>query len=513
MIVLNQAQIQAWDAYTIKKGTPAIQLMEQAAVAAVEKIDLIMGDEDQEVLILCGNGNNGADGLAIARLLADMEYLVDVVVNLEGDHTAEWKINYERLMAADPEQLNIHTSWDPEQIELSPSGTIIDALFGTGLSRPLKGAWLDIAEWANEQDNLTIAIDMPSGMYVDKPADGVVLYADLVLAFQCQRLSLLMPESESYYGEAMVFPIGLEESFLLDHEIRSFELSHYYLRPFLNQRGRFSHKGDYGHGLLIAGSVGKAGAAVLAAGASMRAGIGLLTLQVPQRLYPIVQIGIPEVMVVLDEDESKFTGLNFEGRLSAIGIGPGLGTATATKDALSHLLSLQIPAPMVLDADALNLLATDPALLDKLPDGCILTPHPGEFDRIFGEHEDHFARYRTAMREAVARRIHIVLKGGVTIVCQSNGVSFFNVRGNPGMATAGSGDVLTGVILALLSQGYPSDVAALMGVYLHSTAGDFAAKEIGMEAMIAGDIIEFLGDAFDELRHAGQPLDREEEDA
>jgi NAD(P)H-hydrate epimerase len=472
-----------------------------------------MGDEDQEVLILCGNGNNGADGLAVARLLAEMEYLVDVVVNLEGDHTPEWKQNYERLLSADPEQVNIHTSWDPESIELSPSGTVIDAMFGTGLSRPLEGIWLQMAEWANEHDNLTIAIDMPSGMYVDKPADGVVMYADLVLAFQCQRLSLLMPESESYYGDSLVFPIGLAESFLLDNEIRSFELSHYYLLPFLNTRGRFSHKGDYGHGLLIAGSVGKAGAAVLAAGGAMRSGIGLLTLHVPQRLYPIVQIGIPEVMVALDEDDDRFTGLNFEGRIAALGIGPGLGTDPKTRDGLARLLDMQLPVPMVLDADALNILALDKALLDKVPDGCILTPHPGEFDRLFGEHEDHFSRYQTAIREAVARRINIVLKGGVTIVCQPNGVSFFNVRGNPGMATAGTGDVLTGVILGLLSQGYPSDVAALMGVYLHSTSGDLAAKEIGMEALIAGDVIEFLGDAFDELRHAGMPYPPEDEDA
>ncbi len=174
---------------------------------------------------------------------------------------------------------------------------------------------------------------------------------------------------------------------------------------------------------------------------------------------------------------------------------------------------MDLPVPMVLDADALNILALDKTLLDKVPDGCILTPHPGEFDRLFGEHEDHFSRYHTAIREAVARRINIVLKGGVTIVCQPNGVSFFNVRGNPGMATAGTGDVLTGVILGLLSQGYPSDVAALMGVYLHSTSGDLAAKEIGMETMIAGDVIEFLGDAFDELRHAGMPYPPEDEDA
>lgn len=300
MIILNEQQIKAWDAYTISKGTPALQLMEQAATAVADKLDLLLGEEDQEVLIICGNGNNGADGLAIARLLLDMDYIVDVFVNLEGDHTPEWKANYERLLQKDPEQLELHTHWDPEKIELSPSGTIIDAIFGTGLSRPLSGIWLEITNWINEQTNLTVAVDMPSGLYVDRPPDGEVVYTDLVLTFQCQRLSFMMPESEPHFGEVVICNIGLSETFLLEHDIRNFELTHYYLLPFLIDRNRFSHKGDYGHGLLIAGSLGKAGAAVLAAGAAMRAGLGLLTVQVPGIMYSILQSAVPEAMVTLD---------------------------------------------------------------------------------------------------------------------------------------------------------------------------------------------------------------------
>jgi len=197
MIILNENQIKAWDAYTIQKGIPSLQLIEQAATAVVDRIDLLMGEEDQEVLILCGNGNNGADGLAIARLLVEMDYIVDVYVNLEGDHSTEWKANYERLVNLDPEQLEIYTTWKPEAIELSPSGTIIDAMFGTGLSRPLDGQWKEIANWVNEQSNLTVAVDMPSGLYVDRAPEGEVVYADLVLTFQCQRLAFMMPESET----------------------------------------------------------------------------------------------------------------------------------------------------------------------------------------------------------------------------------------------------------------------------------------------------------------------------
>ncbi len=511
MIILNEEQIKAWDAYTIAKGVASIDLMERAATAVVDKIDLLMGEEDQEVLILCGNGNNGADGLAIARQLVEMDYLVDVYVNLEGKHSPEWEINYERLMNLDPEYLDIHTTWKPEEIELSPSGTIIDAMFGTGLVRPLEGKWLDIANWINEQSNLTVAVDMPSGMYVDRAPDGEVVYADLVLTFQCQRLCFMMPESEPYFGEVLVCPIGLADSFLLEHDIRHFELTDYYLLPFLIERGRFSHKGDYGHGLLVAGSLGKGGAAVLAAGAALRSGIGLLTVHVPQHLDLILQTSVPEAMVSLDNHKHHFTGIPADMAFSAIGIGPGLGLNPETIEGLSHLLEQVKIMPMVWDADALNALAMHPDLFDRLPAGTIITPHPGEFDRLFGEQEDHYARFRTAGREAQKRKINIVLKGGITIICQSNGVSFFNTRGNPGMATAGSGDVLTGVILGLLSQGYSPDYAALLGVYLHATAGDLAAEDEGYEALIASDIVEYLGDAYEELRHREVDLQEEDE--
>lgn len=512
MIILNEGQIKAWDAYTINKGRKPIDLMEQAATAVVEKLDLLLGEEDQEVLIICGNGNNGADGLAIARLLVEMDYLVDVYVNLEGEHTKEWKINYERLLQKDPEQLDIHDSWNPEEIELSSSGTIIDAIFGTGLSRPLEGKFLEIAGWINEQSNLTIAIDMPSGMYVDKAPDGEVVYADLVLTFQCQRLSFMMPESEPFFGEVVICDIGLSDSFLLENDIRSFELRYYYLLPFLVDRSRFSHKGDYGHGLLIAGSYGKGGACILAAGAAMRSGIGLLTVHAPQKLYNMLQYSVPEAMVVSDVHDDFFTGIDASIKYSSIGIGPGLGTNAATQKGVLDLLNLNLNFPMVWDADSLNILAANPGQLDKLPEGSIITPHPGEFDRLFGEQDDHYQRYKTALAEAQKRKINIILKGGVTIICQSNGVSFFNTRGNPGMATGGSGDVLTGILLGLLSQGYSPEFASLLGVYIHATAGDLAAEDFGYEALIASDVIEYMGDAFEQLRNEQLEIDETEEE-
>ncbi|MEO5907428.1 MAG: NAD(P)H-hydrate dehydratase [Saprospiraceae bacterium] len=512
MIILNEAQIKAWDKYTIQKGMSSLELMEHAAVAVVQKLDILMGDEDQEVLIICGNGNNGADGLAIARLLLDLDYLVDVYVNLEGDHTEEWKVNYGRLLDQDPEQLDIHDKWNPEDFELSSSGTIIDAMFGTGLTRPLNGLWLEIATWMNEQSNLTISIDMPSGMYVDKAANGEVVYADIVLTFQCQRLAFMMPESEPFFGGVVVCDIGLSDTFLLENDIRSFELDYYYLLPFLIERSRFSHKGDYGHGLLIAGSLGKGGACVLAAGAAMRSGIGLLTTHIPARLYDILQISVPEAMVQTDQHTDHFTGCEIPSNISAIGIGPGLGIHADTQAGFKKLISDLKRNSLVIDADGINILAANKGLIDLLPEGTIITPHPGEFDRLFGEQEDHFERYRTACSEAQKRKINIVVKGGYTIICQSNGVSFFNTKGNPGMATAGSGDVLTGILLGLLSQGYSPEFAALLGVYIHSSAGDIAAETIGYEALIAGDIIEFLGDAFEELRDEEPEIDESEEE-
>ncbi len=511
MIILNEEQIRAWDAYTIRKGIKPIDLMEQAALSVVQKLDILLGDEDQEVFIICGNGNNGADGLAIARLLVELDFLVDVYVNLEGEHSREWKINYERLMEIESEHLDIHETWNPDAVELSPSGTIIDAMFGTGLTRPLAGIWHKIATWLNEQSNLSIAIDMPSGMYVDKAPDGEVVYADLVLTFQCQRLSFMMPESEPYFSEVLVCDIGLSDTFLLENDIRSFELDYYYLLPFLIERSRHSHKGDYGHGLLVAGSVGKAGACMLSALAGMRSGIGLLTAHIPERLYIILQTSVPEVMVQMDKNDSHFTGCEIPDKISAIAIGPGLGTHPETQKAVLQLIKNQPKTALVLDADALNIIAMNNAL-DSIPPGTIITPHPGEFDRLFGEQEDHYERYRTACKEAQARKINIVLKGGFTIICQSNGVSFFNTHGNPGMATGGSGDVLTGILLGLLSQGYSADYAALLGVYLHASAGDIAAANEGYEALIASDIIDFLGDAFEELRNADPEIDESEEE-
>ncbi len=510
MIVLNTSQIRAWDAYTLQTGISSIDLMEQAAMAVVIKLDLLLGEEDQEVLIVCGNGNNGADGLAIARLLLDMDYIVDVYVNLEGPHSPEWKINYERLISTDPEELEIHTTWKPEDIELSSSGTIVDAMFGTGLERPLTGIWLEIANWINDQSNLTVAIDMPSGLYVDKAPNGVVIYSDLVLTFQCQRLAFMMPESEPHYGEVLVCNIGLSDTFLLEHEIKCFELTYYYLLPFLIDRNRFSHKGDYGHGYLIAGSAGMAGAAILSSAAAMRAGLGLLTIHIPEIMYSILQAAVPEVMVDLDPHQKYTTTFSIPEKAAAIGIGPGLGKAPETVEAMANLINSEPKIPMVIDADGLNILATRKDLLDKLPHGTIITPHPAEFDRLFGEQDDHYSRFETAKKEAIERGINIILKGGVTIICQYNGVSFFNTRGNPGMATAGSGDVLTGILLGLLSQGYAPDYAALLGVYIHATAGDLAAEDQGFESLIASDIVEYMGEAFEELRDHEPTIDEDE---
>ncbi len=512
MIVLNAKQIRAWDTYTIEKGINSIDLMEQAAMAIVVKLDLLLGEEDQEVLIVCGNGNNGADGLAIARMLLDMDYIVDVFVSLEGNHSEEWKINYERLISTDPEELEIHTVWNPEEIELSSSGTIIDAMFGTGLERPLEGKWLEIADWINDQSNLTVAVDMPSGLYVDQAPNGVVIYSDLVLTFQCQRLAFMMPESEPHYGEVLVCNIGLSDTFLLEYEIKCFELTYYYLLPFLIDRNRFSHKGDYGHGYLMAGSTGMAGAAILSSAAAMRAGLGLLTIRIPEIMYSILQSAVPEVMVDMDSNRNFITAFSIPEKAAAIGLGPGLGKAPETIEALANLLSAPPKIPMVLDADALNILSIRKDLLDLLPAGTIITPHPAEFDRLFGEQDDHYARFETAKAEALKRQINIVLKGGVTIICQSNGVNFFNTRGNPGMATAGSGDVLTGIILGLLSQGYSPDYAAILGVYLHATAGDLAAEDQGFESLIASDIVEYIGEAFEELRDHEPTIDEEEKD-
>lgn len=501
MKILSIEQIRACDAYTIRHEPIAdIDLMERAAR---QLYDWITGRyaEDTEFWIYCGTGNNGGDGLALARMLHEAGFTVQVLMARIGKScspSCQENLNRFRKLKGN----RFDEILEPENIKVPPEGAvIIDALFGSGLSRPVKGLPAEIIKKLNPLPNEKIATDAPSGFFCDKTNrdnDGAIFRADITLSFQFPRLGFMFAENEEYVGSWEVLPIGLHPDY-----IRSVETPWHYLlsadlSSLIRKRRRFAHKGSFGHALLLAGSYGKAGAAVLAAHAAKRAGTGLLTVRLPSKSVPVMQTAFPEGMVSPDSHEEYISSLPDLSPYSAVGAGPGLGTARATQGVLKLLIQNTVQ-PLVLDADALNILAENKTWLAFLPPGTILTPHPGEFRRLAGPSSDGFEQLEKARELAGRYKLVIVLKGAFTAVVMPDRKVWFNPTGNPGMATGGSGDALTGVILGLLARGYPPEDAARLGVFLHGLAGDLAAEEESEEALITSDIINHLGKAWQYL--------------
>jgi NAD(P)H-hydrate epimerase len=461
--------------------------------AAQKCVDWIVENQLNQyaIKIFCAKGNNGGDGLAIARLLTDKGIVSDVYIlefGIQG--TPDFQANLQRLHECTKD---IHLIQDESFFpSLDKDCIIIDALYGSGLNRPLEGLSKSIAEHINASGAKVIAIDIPSGMYVDKSSINCpVIRADFTLTFQSLKLCFLLPENEEYLGEVSVLNIGLHEGYdkitssnyeLIDHQL---------IQSIYKRRKDFSHKGTYGHSLIIAGSKGKMGAAILATKACLRSGAGLVTAVLPDIGLPIMQTALPEAMVITTDE---IENLNLE-NYASIGIGPGLGNTPESTDLLVKILN-NYNKPIVIDADALNIIAQQKQALSFLPPGSILTPHPKEYERIFGKSKTDFERLKTASK--IAKKLHcfIILKGHYTFIACPTGKGYFNSTGNSGMATAGSGDVLTGIITGLLSQGYSSLHGSLLGVYIHGLAGDIAADSLSKEALIAGDIIESLGKSF-----------------
>lgn len=501
MKILSAEQIQLWDHYTIQhEPIASIDLMERAAGKCVDWLEE-NGYAGNRVSIFCGKGNNGGDGLAIARLLAEKNCSV-VVYILEFGHkgTEDFQINLARLHQH-PEADIRFIQTEENFHALSKEEIVIDGLFGSGLNRGIEGVAAALIHHINSSGCEIIAIDIPSGLFVDHSSAGnTIIKANHTLSFQCYKPALLVAENAAYIGEIHILDIGLHRDFYAtvnsQYELIDASLIHGIYKP----RRKFAHKGNFGHALLIAGSYGKIGAAVLSAGACLRSGTGLLTCHIPKCGYDILQISVPEAMVTTDFNSSFITKIEEDlSKYDAAGIGPGIGTATETKMVLREILDAY-RSPLVLDADALNMMASQKDLLKMIPGGSILTPHPKEFERLFGETANDFSRIQLALQKAKDLNVVIVLKGHHTLIATTDGSGYFNSTGNAGMATAGSGDVLTGILTGLLAQGYSSVEAAILGAYLHGLAGDIAAKKNSMGAMISGDIIEYLGDAFLSLK-------------
>ncbi|PXV68841.1 NAD(P)H-hydrate epimerase [Dysgonomonas alginatilytica] len=499
--IFNVSQIKKIDGCTvINQGITSIDLMERASLAVAEKLIRFL-DPDQCILVFAGTGNNGGDALAIARILLSRHFKLYVYIvapdELFSDDCLVNKECLERLTDVKLIKENQDIPHIPEDC------IVIDGLFGSGLNRPLEGVYLDVVTVINASHNKVYSVDMPSGMFVEDNASNNpegIIKAEKVFTFQFPKLSLLLPDSANYCKKMTVVNIGLCEKCIKEEETDLFFIEKSDATQLPIPRDNFSHKGTFGKALLIAGSYGKMGAAVLSARACLRTGVGLLTMHVPRCGVDILQTAVPEAMVQADEFPENVSSVGDNIDQFAIGIGPGIGTDDKTKDLLSDLFD-KYRKPMVIDADALNIIAGDESLKEKIPSKSIITPHPVEFDRLMGGVSiNGYERLQKAGEFANRYDIYIVLKGAYSAIITPERKVYFNSTGNPGMATGGSGDVLTGMITSLLAQKYLPLNAAILGVYLHGLAGDLAAKSKSQQGMLPSDMIEYIGKAYRALK-------------
>ena len=497
MKLFSAEEIRLWDQYTIEQEPIAsIGLMERAAGKCADWLERNNYTE-KTFQIFCGKGNNGGDGLAIARMMAERKSSVTVHI-LEFGHkgTDDFQANLARLHQYPEIDIRFVQTEDNFH-EFDKNDIIIDALLGSGLNRGLEGVTAKLVNHINHSGCEIISIDIPSGLFTDRSSLGeTMVKARHTLSFQCFKKAFLVAENSEFIGEVHILDISLHPGFYQTAFSKYELIDDLLIRSIYKPRNRFGHKGNFGHALIIAGSYGKIGAAVLSAKACLRSGVGLLTCHIPKCGYDVLQTSIPEAMVMTDFNSSFNTKIDDDlSKYKSIGIGPGIGTATETKTMLWEIVETY-KAPMVLDADALNSIASQKEMLKLIPAVSILTPHPKEFERLFGETVNEFDRMELAMQKAKEFNIIIIVKGHHTLIATPEGKVFFNSTGNAGMATGGSGDVLTGILTGLLAQGYSPGDSAILGVYIHGLAGDMAAEEKSMEAMIAGDITEHLPDAF-----------------
>ena len=503
MKIFTSTQIHELDRYTIEnEPIPSLDLMERAAKALTQAITE-MYSVATPVVVFAGPGNNGGDALAVARLMADKNYQVSVYLfNINGNLSPDCAANKQRLQENKRirQFIEVIEEFNPPALEANM--LVIDGLFGSGLNKPLAGGFASLVKYINSSPAQVVAIDIPSGLMTEDNTYNVranIIRADHTLTLQQVKLSFLFPENQQFVGNLRVLDIRLSEEGMrkLDSQYTIVEEND--VRQLMLPRSPYAHKGQMGNALLIAGSYGMAGAAILAARACMRAGVGKVTVNSPKRNLPLLQVAVPEAIVQNSLEETYFAEAVDTEDFNALGIGPGLGQSEQTAIAMIAQLR-RTQCPIVVDADALNILANHRAWLQQLPQDIIMTPHPKELDRLEGHSADSYERLTKASNLAERLKGYIVLKGHHTAICCPGGHILFNSTGNAGMATAGSGDVLTGIITGLLARGYKPQDACVVGVYLHGLAGDIAAHDLGEESLTASDIINCLPRAFKRLK-------------
>lgn len=470
-------------------------LMERAATACYQWLQTHFASA-QTYAIVCGVGNNGGDGLVLARLLKENGQQVNLfVVGSTDKASADFIANLQKLNGISPVYIT-----NTEDLNGSYN-VAIDCLFGTGLNKPITGLAADVIAAFNALQAVKVAIDLPSGLFADDNSQntGAIVKADITLTFEAPKLSFFFVENAQFVGEFHILPIGLNADYIAQIPAQNHLITGSELKQLLPARHRFSHKGTFGHALLVGGSKGKVGAMVLGASAAIRSGAGLTTVYVPQCGYTVLQTAVPEAMCITGGDDYLDTMPKTDA-YTGIGVGPGLGLGNGQEQLVKQLLNYA-SAPLVMDADALNILAENPTWLHFLPANTILTPHPGEFDRLANmpKGSTGYDRYLKQRELSAKWNCIIVLKGAYSSISFPDGMVFFNSTGNPGMATGGSGDVLTGIITGLLAQRFKPRMAAIIGVYLHGLAGDLAAADLSEPSLTAGDIVNYIGQAYNKL--------------
>lgn len=500
MKVFSTSVVRQLDEYTIKNEPIAsIDLMERAAIGLCKKF-LEIFSSPLPVYVFAGPGNNGGDALALARMLLQKNYSVSVYLIHTGKLSADCEANKNRLIEKFPGSLHdFFTDFYP--VDFKENSVIIDGLFGSGLSRPLSGIYAEAVRWINNSGKTVVSIDIPSGLAGEENKDlsQPIVKADYTFSLQFPKLSFFFSENESFVGKWEIIEIGIHPEAIRREPTDFYFLEKKDVIPFLPERKKFSHKGTYGHTLIVAGSVGMAGAAVLSARAAIRSGAGLVSVHSAAANRIILQTKVPEALFESDTEDNFISELKNLQKYNALAIGPGIGTHEPTAELLLHILP-NIKQPQVLDADALNILSKRKELLEKLSANTILTPHPKEFERLFGADENSYDQLLKMQQLAKDLHLVVILKGAYTRIALPNGNIYFNSTGNAGMATGGTGDVLSGMLAGLLAQNLSPEKAALLGVYLHGLAGDLALRNQSMESLIAGDVIDNIGNAFRFLR-------------
>jgi ADP-dependent NAD(P)H-hydrate dehydratase / NAD(P)H-hydrate epimerase len=504
MWVVTAEQMQTLDRRTIQEAkVPGITLMERAGTGAMTRlIDACGSPKGKKVVILCGKGNNGGDGLVVARLLAKKGAKLKVVLMTPLKALSpDAKIMYRRLSKIiKPSLLTVNPSEESLYSLTQGADILVDALLGTGLSSIVRPPYSSAIEAMNASQAFTVAIDIPSGLDSNTGAIlGAAVQANLTVTFGSPKLGLYLGSAIDKVGTIQAIDIGIPQNFVLDLNPQIHLLSQKLVRPLIPLRLPSSHKGTFGHAGIVGGSQGKTGALAMAGLGALRIGTGLVTVATPQSVSPILESKLLEVMTEpMPESSQHLLGMEaypgllaFAATKSALAFGPGMGISPETTEVLRHLLP-QLEVPCVLDADALNGLAPHTQIFSSLKRPPILTPHPGEMARLLGAcsskqvNED---RIGVSRQFAMEHQVILVLKGARTIIADPQGQVAICPTGNPGMASAGMGDVLTGIITGLLAQGLSGWDAARAGVYLHGLAGDLAAAAIGEPGLIAGDVL------------------------